>query len=111
EVDFYGAYLVPEFSADHSTLTLFTLNKHLPRLLPLVLELLTDATFPEKEVNTHRRNSKQRLEIALKKNDFSARRLFNNILFGDSRYGRLISSTDYDQITTAALKDLYFQQF
>lgn len=110
-VDYYGAFLVPEFSADHSSLTLFSLNKHLHHLLPLVYELFTEATFPEKEVNTYLRNSKQRLEIALKKNDFTARRLFNHTLFGTSRYGNVVTATDYDQITIPDLKELYARQF
>lgn len=110
-VDYYGAYLVPEFSVDHSSLTLFTLNKHLHHLLSLIYTLFNEATFPEKEVNTYLRNSKQRLEIALKKNDFTARRLFNNTLFGHSRYGNVVTAADYDKITISDLKELYSSQF
>lgn len=110
-IDFYGAYLIPEFRPDQTSLTLFTLNKHLPHLLPLVYEVLTDAVFPEKEINTYLRNSKQRLGIALKKNDFVARRVFNHTLFGDTRYGKMVMAEDYDQISIDDLKALYAEQF
>src|SRR3546814_15948440 len=43
QVDFHGAFLVPSFGYDQSSLTLFSLNKHLPSLLPLVQEILTDS--------------------------------------------------------------------
>src|SRR5690606_36458457 len=39
QVDFHGAFLVPSFGYDQSSLTLFSLNRHLPRLLPLVKEI------------------------------------------------------------------------
>ena len=52
QVDFHGAFLIPSFGYDRSSLTLFSLNKHLPRLLPLVKEILTDSVFPERELAT-----------------------------------------------------------
>src|SRR5690606_13930112 len=84
QVDFCGAFLQPEYTADHTALSLYTLNKHLPALLPLVKEVLTDAVFPQKELDTFIRNNKQKLQVSLKKNDFVARREFNSALFNGS---------------------------
>lgn len=110
-VDFHGAYLVPEFNSDMSTLTLFTLNKHLPALLPVVRDVLTGAAFPERELNTYLRNRKQRLEVSLQKNDFTARRLFNRALFGETRYGRSPDLDSFERVTAERLRDYYAKHY
>jgi len=110
QVDFHGAYLVPEFNSDRSSLTLFTLNKHLPQLLPLVRSLLTDASFPEKEWQTYLRNRKQQLEISLRKNDVLARREFNRRIFGANRYGRVTEPSDLDHLSRELPMSLYKMQ-
>ncbi|MBK1440278.1 insulinase family protein [Parapedobacter sp. ISTM3] len=110
-VDFHGAFLVPEYGYDQSALTLFSLNKHLDQLLPLVKNILTDAIFPERELATYIRNNKQKLQVSLKKNSFVARRLFNKTLFGPTRYGYIPDVPDYDRIAREALLALFKQQY
>src|SRR5690606_2412463 len=70
KIDFYGAYLFPEYSYDHTSLSLITLTKYLSNLLPFVMEVLQDAVFPLQELETYKRNSKQSLKISLQKNDY-----------------------------------------
>lgn len=110
-VDFHGAYLVPEFKIDTSALTLFTLTKHLPALLPVILDLLTNAVFPERELKTYLRNRRQRLEVSLQKNDVIAHRLFNRTLFGDTRYGIAPELEDFDHVTSDQLGNWYSRIF
>ncbi|WP_353127363.1 M16 family metallopeptidase [Parapedobacter pyrenivorans] len=110
-VDFHGAFLIPTVGYDQSSLTLFSLNKHLDRLLPLVKDVLTDSIFPEKELTTYIRNNKQKLQVSLKKNSFVARRLFNKTVFGSMRYGYVPDVSDYDRITRDALLTLFRQQY
>ncbi len=110
-VDFHGAFLVPEYGYDRSSLTLFSLNKHLANLLPLVKDVLTDSIFPEQELATYIRNNKQKLQISLKKNSFAARRLFNRTLFGHTRYGYVPELSDYDGLSREALLDLFRRQY
>ena len=98
KADFYGAFLFPEYSFDHTSLTLFCLNKHVDELLPLVYEILTDSIFPEKELTTYIRNNKQKMRVALERNNYIARKEFNYALFGDSRYGYNAEVSDYDEI-------------
>lgn len=106
QVDFCGAFLQPEYTADHTALSLYTLNKHLPALLPLVKEVLTDAVFPQKELETFVRNNKQKLQVSLKKNDFVARREFNQALFNGSRYGYVPLPEDYDGLGRDVLEQV-----
>ncbi len=107
DVDFYGAYLMSEYSFDHTALTLYTMHKYVDKVLPIVLDILTDSIFPQKELETYVRNQKQSLEISFRKNDFLARRIFYKNLFGDSRYGELPSALAFDTIDRDGLLDLY----
>src|SRR5690606_29270624 len=45
KVDFYGAYLFPEYSYDQTSLNLITLTKNLDKLFPLVIEILIYAVL------------------------------------------------------------------
>jgi zinc protease len=110
KVDFYGAYLFSEYSYDQTTLNLVTLTKYLDKLLPFVLEVLNDAIFPQQELDTYKRNSKQSLKISLEKNDYLARRQFNNVLFGNSNYGYIQEESDFDKLNSDDLKTLFKQQ-
>ena len=110
KVDFYGAYLFPEYNYDQTTLNLVTLTKYLDNLLPIALEILNDAIFPQQELDTYKRNSKQSLKIALEKNDYLARRQFNNTLFGNSNYGYIQKESDFDQLNRADLITLFKRQ-
>ncbi len=97
--DFYGAYLNRHCYNETSTLTLHTLSKHLPKLLPVMNEVLTDSIFPDDELALYKQNQKQRLEVNLKKCDFVANRLIDEYLFGiDHPYGKYTSPADYDAL-------------
>ena len=111
KVDFYGAYLMPEFSFDHTSLTLYTMRKYVGEVLPIVREVLMDSIIPQSELETYIRNSKQNLQISLEKNDVLARRLFYNNVFGQNRYGNLPTEEQYNSISREELLMLYKEQF
>lgn len=87
KVDFYGAFLQVDYGYDNSTVTLYSLNKHLQHTLPVLKDVITDSVFPEKELETYVRNQQQKLQVSLQKNDYVARRNFNKAIYGDTLYG------------------------
>jgi predicted Zn-dependent peptidase len=98
KIDYYGAFLQTEYANDHSTVTLFTLNKHLANTLPIVKAIVSDSIFPQVELDTLIRNQKQKLSVSLEKNDFLSRKTFSHVLFGDTLYGYDIGAADYDNL-------------
>jgi len=105
EVEFYGATINSDAAIDYSSVSIFTLNKHLHSLLPLLHEVIYEASFPEKELVTHVQNSKQRLLVNLEKVDFLAHKEFNERLYGKHHpNGYTTSVEDYDQINVSALR-------
>ncbi len=106
--DFYGAFLNRSCANETATFTLHTLGKHLPELLPVMAEILTESIFPEEELAIYKQNQKQRLEVNLKKCDFVANRLIDEYLFGFHHpYGRYTSTVDYESLQRDELVKFY----
>jgi zinc protease len=111
KIDFYGAFLQAEYGYDNSSVTLFSLNKHLQNTLPVVVDVLTNAIFPQKEVDTFVRNQQQKLQVSLQKNDVVARRTFNKAVHGDTSYGFSGMAEDYKQLQRDDLVAHYKQMY
>ena len=107
QIDYYGAFLQMDYNYDHSSVTLFTLNKHLAVTLPVVKAIVTESIFSESELKTFKTNQKQKLLFSLENNDYLGRRLFNNALFGDSIYGYKIEIQDYDNLDRTQLLEYF----
>ena len=45
--EYYGAYLNRSCQNETATITLHCLSKHLPKLLPVIREIITESVFPE----------------------------------------------------------------
>jgi zinc protease len=99
QIDFYGAFFQTEYAQDQSSVTLYTLNKHLASVLPIVKDVLSNSQFPQKELEIYIQNQKQKLQVNLKKNDILGRKEFSNALFGDTAYGVDIQLKHYDALT------------
>jgi zinc protease len=109
-IDFYGAFFQAESGKDLSTVTLYTLNKHVGSVLPIVKEILTEAAFSENELEIYISNAKQKYQVESQKVSFLARKNFMNMLFGDDNfYGYNLKEDDYDQVlkNQNLLKDFY----
>jgi len=103
KVDYYGAFLQTEYGADQSSVKLYTLNKHLAAVLPILWSVLNDSIFPQQEVDIFKQNQQQSLKVSLQKNDFLARKNFAHAIFGTSPYGSAIELEDYQAIERADL--------
>lgn len=111
KIDFYGAFLSVEYGFDQSQVTLHSLNKHLPHVLPIVKDILTNSIFPEKELETYIRNQQQKLQVSLQKNDVVARRTFNKAIYGDTIYGLTTTTELYGALRRDDLADHFKQMY
>jgi len=99
-VAFYGASLECDAGFDRSTLTLYCLTRHLPTLLPLVLDVLTNPAFPADELEQLKTRTIQNVRVERKKTSYLASERFNELTFGaDTPYGRAFDSTAYQALT------------
>lgn len=108
--EFYGAYLNRSCYNETSTISLHCLSKHFKEVIPTVSELVSEASFPEKELEIYQQNQIQRLTLNLKKGDFIAGRLIDEYLFGiDHPYGKYSTGHDYKQLQREDLVRFYNQ--
>jgi predicted Zn-dependent peptidase len=107
-VDYYGAFLETSVSQDQASVVLYTLNKHLKVTLPIIEQVIKDATFPLAELETHLINKKQRFFVNNQKVANVARKRFTELLFGEKHpYGINIKEQDFDRIKQTHLIDFY----
>ena len=100
EVAFYGASLDCDAGFDRSTLTLYCLTRHLPTLLPLVTDVLTNPAFPAAELEQLKTRTIQNVRVERQKTSFLASERFNALQFGaETPYGRPFDSATYQALT------------
>jgi zinc protease len=106
--DRYGAFLELSSGPDRAGLVVYSLTKHLPAILPLVLELLSEPTFPEKELADLRNISLQSLKVNLEKNSYVANAEFRQRLFGPTHpYGRAQQAALIEAVDQSAVRAFY----
>lgn len=111
-LEFYGAQLKVNAGNDYATITLYALTKHLPDLLPIVHEIITDSTFPEHEVEIHKKNAIQRLLVNLRQCEFVANQHIDALLFGESHpYGRYSKRENIEALTREDLLAFYHANY
>ena len=103
-IDQYGAFLQSEVSFDTASVTLYTLTKHLDKVLPYFKEVICCPTFSEQEFEIYKNNALEKFRVNLEKVSFVARKEFMNSVFGENNpYGKNSSIPDYQ---TLSLKDI-----
>jgi len=112
QIDYYGAYLNRSCYNETAMVSLHTLSKHLPKLLPVVTDIFTHSNFPQEELNIFVQNSRQRLSVNLRKSDFVANREMDVILYGkDHPYGKYSSFESLDALDRDHITDFYNQYY
>ena len=107
-IDYYGAYLDISVTKDTSTITMYLLSKHLKHLIPVISRMLTEATFPEEELEIHVSRQRQEYLINSEKVRYKAMLEFNKLVFGEgSAYGQVLELVDFDRIERHDLVQFY----
>lgn len=110
--EFYGCNLETSVSFTNAGFQIYSLNKHLSHVLPLVMEIFTQASFNEDEFVTMLNNRKQKHTERLAKIEYVANRNFLSAMWGHKHpYGRLTEYENFENVTTAQLKDFYSQYY
>lgn len=110
--EYYGAYCNRACYNETAVLSISAMSKHIPVLLPVIKEMITEAIFPEEELAIYKQNSKQKLSVNLQKCDYVATRLIDAVVYGEQHpYGVYTNPEDIDAVTTAKLKAFYQQYY
>ena len=111
-IDNYGAFFEVENSYDTTTLTLYTLTKHLNSVLPFIKEVILLPKFSKKEFEIYKNNSIERFKINLEKVSFVARKNFMPFIFGENHpYGTNVTLDDYENLTIGDITNFYNKNY
>ncbi len=98
--DFYGSHLEVTPTLDNVSIKLYSLNKFLPKVLPLLISLLSESIFPEREFVTLKQIRSQQIKQQLARNNVYASMKFREMLFGENHpYGFMLSPEAVDDIS------------
>jgi len=100
KIDFYGASIGLRLNFDSVTIGLYCLSKYVQEMIPFVLDLLSESTFPEKEFEFYKEQEHTKLKIALSKVDNLAFRTITEQIFGPTHpYGYNTIASDIDNLS------------
>ena len=110
--EYYGAYCNRSCHNETAIVSLSSLSKQLPAILPVVRDMITDSVFSEAELDIYKQNSKQRIKVNLQKCDFVATRLIDAYVFGEQHpYGKYTNPEDLDALNSELLQDFFKQYY
>jgi zinc protease len=110
-LDYYGAFLETSVYKDKASVILYSLNKHLHKTLPVMMDLIQNAIFPEKELQLYKTNQKQKFMVNQQKVDHVARNHFNAMLFKDTPYDQFIEANNYDELSQIQLQNFFKDRY
>ncbi|MCB9047721.1 MAG: insulinase family protein [Chitinophagales bacterium] len=111
-LEFYGASVRVKPGNDNATVSLFCMTKHLPQLLPVIFELLTESIFPQEELDIYKQNTIQRLLVSLRECDFVANQQIDALLFGEHHpYGRYTKRAVIETLTREDLQTFHKKSY
>jgi zinc protease len=106
--DFHGAILNKYCDKDFAGLSVFSLNKYAPKILPLFAEILSDPIFPEEEFQTLIKKQEQFFLVNNQKVSHLAKENFFPLVFGKEHpYGKMTKIEDYENIGLESIKTFY----
>ncbi len=106
--DYYGSHLSRGCYNETANIVLHCIDRHFATHLPVIAEMITDAIYPQHELDIYKQNMQQRLTVNLRKCDFVAGRLIDEYVFGkDHPYGVYSNKEDYDALQQEQLQDFY----
>jgi zinc protease len=108
----FGAFMELNPGPDRSSLTIYTLSRHLQSLLPLILNIISEPIFPEKESDNLKNITIQNLKVSLNKTSYLANVRFKELLFGGQHpYGSSLQEEKILKITKEDLSEFHKKYF
>lgn len=112
KLDFYGAFLEHYTTPDTSVVALYTLNKYLAETIPVFIDIIFNATFPEKEFKILNQRQQNQYQVNRQKVQYLASKRFRPVIFGeDHPYGKEVNEESFINISTDDLRAFYKRYF
>lgn len=111
-IDQYGAFLQTSVDFDSSNITLYSLNKHLEKVLIYVQDIIFNPTFEQKEFDIYKNNSIEKFKVSMEKVSYVARKESMKQVFGTNNpYGVGAELTDFINLNRKEVVDFHQQNY
>jgi predicted Zn-dependent peptidase len=110
-IDKYGAFLELDTEKDYAFVTLYTLKRYYNETLPMVIEMIGEANFPEREWNIQLSNRLDSYRINSRKVSFLASKGFQELLFSGTPYGAKFSEESYTSAKRSDVLEFYGKNY
>lgn len=111
-LDNHGAILDVTSAIEYSYVTLYSLNKHAKKLLPLIYSIVTESTFPNHELGLMIDHNKQYLQVQLEKVSYLASRKMSKAIFGENHpYSNQANLNDFGKINREMLLSFFNSRY
>ena len=108
KLDYYGAWLELSSGMEYSSLSVYSLNKYFPQVMPIVESMVKEPAFPEQELQVVLSASRQQYQVNSRKGDFVAQKYFYLSMFGSEHpRGKTVALDDYDAVTPDKLRSFH----
>lgn len=107
-IDSCGAWIETYSTQECNHVTLYSLKRHVGKLLKIISDAVKSPAFSERRLNVVRAANKSHFLVNSCKVDVVAQRHFEKSLWGaEHKFGRLVTVEDYDAITVESLREYY----
>ena len=106
-IDYYGAFLETDFNSDFATIALYTLNKHLDKVLPILQDILLNSVFPIEEFEKKLAIKKQKYIINQEKVETLASKAYSSLIFKGTQYQNKTTLSSFDSISVEDCKEFF----
>ncbi|MDZ4756558.1 MAG: insulinase family protein [Bacteroidota bacterium] len=107
-LDFYGSFLEKDIAYNYSKLTVFGTEPNFKDIFILIIDIISNASFENKEIDLYINRQKQRLLVDLQKNGTICKRAFAKAFWGTQHpLGNISETTDYDALKQSDLNAFF----
>ncbi|MFT5915633.1 MAG: zinc protease, partial [Bacteroidia bacterium] len=104
----HGVFWAVSAHSDWLEMNFYSLNKQLKNVMPIIQEMLTKATFPEKELEQLKNTAIQNNKVDLEKSSYMASMKFKELLFGKTHpYGYSLNAENIGNTKVDSLLKFY----
>ncbi|SMO78076.1 Predicted Zn-dependent peptidase [Saccharicrinis carchari] len=112
KIDFFGAFLGQSTSYHHAQITLYTLSRYLPDLLPVIEQILKKPALAQHEFDVLLARKKQDFLVDSEKVKNLAYRKSQEVLFGeDHPYGRVAKLHHFSEVSLSDVQAFHKTQY
>ncbi|MFZ1809503.1 MAG: pitrilysin family protein [Cyclobacteriaceae bacterium] len=106
--DLHGAHIELSSNFDFASVSLYALSKHISKLYPIFLELITTPSFDETEFSLMKDHFIQGLKVKNEKTSYLSSKLIREKIFGSSHpYGQSPNEEEVNKLSTSDLSSFF----